>query len=136
MTEKPRMFIAEDSKTLLDAYVDKFSERFEVVRSRGGRKAFALVEESKPFDICIVDLIMPVEAKKFGMEDAEETGVRLIKHIVEKGKSQRIIVMTVRWDVEKDVEEVIDQKTRYKFLLKQRCRAGDLGNEVNKLMKR
>lgn len=119
------MLIAEDSEIAkqLEAL---FSEEYDTVVARTGKEGFREVDAAEHFDICIVDIIMPVEDPRLSLRDADETGVRLIKHIVERGKATRVLVLTVRGDVENAIRDVADGAIIWQVLRKQEVRDGQM----------
>jgi len=126
------MLIAEDSNIAQQLEL-LFAHRFEVIVARNGREAFGEVARHKRFDICIVDIIMPIETEDLGLRDADETGIRLIKEIVAKRKCGRIVVLTVRWDVKKRIVQMMDQSMCCRVLLKQEADADTITKAVDDL---
>ncbi len=133
MCAKPRMLIAEDSETLAIAYKQHFGAHFDIDLTRGGKHAFSLVDAKGPWEIALVDIIMPSESAE---ADVEETGVRLIRRLVEREKCSRVVVVTVRWDIESIVREAVGDGAHFRVLLKQEVEPEALMRTVQELMTR
>lgn len=130
---KPSMLIAEDSEIAEQLQI-LFADRFEVVLARDGSEAFAEVECHERFDICLLDIIMPIEKGDLDLRAADETGIRLIQEIVAKRKCGRFLVLTVRWDVEETIEQMMDRSMCCRVLLKQEADADSITQAVDELM--
>ncbi len=115
-TPKPTMLIAEDS-LIADWYNRMFGEQFDVTVARTGVEAFRVASEHARFDICIIDIIMPVESPDRSLQDADTTGLRLIEYLLRNRKAKRILVLTVRGDVKVQVDELVGE-CRHAFLCK------------------
>lgn len=126
------MLIAEDSNIAKQLEL-KFADRFKVIVARNGREAFGQVERHDRFDICIVDIIMPIETGDLDLRAADETGIRLIEEIVAKRKCERFLVLTVRWDVKERIEKMMEQSMRCRVLLKQEANADTITEAVDDL---
>ena len=70
------------------------------------------------FDICLVDIILPAEDATLPVSAADETGLRLIRHIVEHRKSSRIIILTQRLDLAPRFEKAIKDQAQWVLLIK------------------
>ncbi len=102
---RPKMLIVEDSD-IAEQFERLFADEFDTVVARTGIAAFGEVEVAEHFDICIIDIILPVEDESLALRDADETGVRLIKHIVTHGKAERVLVLTVRGEMENQIRDI------------------------------
>ena len=130
MAAKPKMLIAEDSDTLSMVYKKMFEREFDVTLTRGRAEAFSIVDQQGPFDICIIDLIMPPEKKG---ADVMKTGIRLLRHIIGQEKSSRFLILTVRWDAEKQVKKAVGSRATYRLLLKQSTEPDEITKHVRAL---
>jgi DNA-binding NtrC family response regulator len=117
MSTKPSILLAEDSSLGL-TMLDYLSDKYNIDLARNGREVIECINKGKTYDVCIIDIIMPVEELEFSIEDSQETGIRLISKIISSGTSFRFLVLTVRKDVENKVKEIIGNNGIYTFLLK------------------
>ena len=132
--QKPTMLIAEDSR-IADQYQQLFKDEFEVSPAKNGSEAFALAKEHDAFDVCIVDIIMPVEDTSKQLRDAESTGLRLIEYLWNHKKSRRFLVITVRPDIRSHLDKLVG-KDQHELLLKHETRAEEIRAAVHRLMAR
>jgi CheY-like chemotaxis protein len=119
MNPKPKMFIAEDSPTLLPLLARLFDNEFDVVEADSGSDALAKISLGGPFDIAIMDMVMPVENMELGLEDAGETGLRLIDLMLKEALCSRFVILTVRWNLEERLSTLIGERARYSGQAKQ-----------------
>jgi len=134
MTKKPTMLIAEDSDTLAPLFVNLFSDDFDVVLAQDGAQAVAIIDKTDRFDVCVIDCIMPVESPKLALADADETGLRLIRYILERQKCSRFVVLSIRWDLEEKLESIIPDRTAWTLLLKQDTDSDGIRTAVARLI--
>lgn len=133
-TTKPLMLIAEDS-AIVEDYERIFADEFEMLVARDGEEAFALVDEVEKLDICVVDVIMPVETSGSTLEDTKTTGMRLIQYVLDQEKCSRFLIITVRWEIETDVEQFMPTGAEWRFLRKRDVkRASIVQDAVRELM--
>jgi CheY-like chemotaxis protein len=133
MSEKPTIFIAEDS-TLLKQFEADFRGKFAVVSAQTGIEAFALIDKFEHFDICLLDVVMPVESSEMPGEKAMSTGLRLIEHLLLKKKTERLVVVTVRSNVSEEILQMTRDKAKCIVLHKRDVEPKDIRQAVDKLM--
>lgn len=106
-SNRPKLFIAEDS-AVAELYEIRYSDTYELVVAQDGRQARKLLSEHESFDLCLLDIVMPVEDAAQPASEAKNTGLRLLKIILEQRKSRRILVVTVRQEVEAEVRRMCE----------------------------
>ena len=131
-TPKPTMFIAEDSR-IATLYERMFNQEFDVTVAQTGGEAFRTAADHGPFNVCIIDIIMPVESDAFSLADADTTGLRLIEYLVTQHKAERFLVLTVRWDVKDEVAELL-RGHHHALLLKGDTNTDEIRDKVRQLM--
>ena len=127
------MLLAEDSETLGSLYERVFRD-FNIIWAKGGEEAMAAIEGSEGFDICVMDVIMPVENTSLSLADADDTGLRLIERLVDQKKCSRFLVLTVRWGLEGTVQKLLEGRGTWRILLKQEADEDEMLGAVRELM--
>lgn len=119
------MLIAEDAKDTLQHLQELFDPDYEVVSACNGEEAFRIVRHTDYFDISIVDIVMPIESKKMRMKEGRDTGIRLIEEMIDKKKTHRILVFTVRGEIEDRMPGIVGSSVQWRFLDKKRWYGND-----------
>ena len=131
--QRPTMFVAEDSN-IASLYEALFGKEYAVTVAQTGEEAFALAGESAGFDISLIDIIMPVENDDLSMDDTHTTGLRLIKYMIDHKRCDRFVVLTVRWDIEDKLTDIIAGRAHYDLLLKTQANEDMIRSSITKLM--
>jgi CheY-like chemotaxis protein len=124
-----RMLIAEDSD-LRDMFRELFAASFEVVTAQNEGEAGDKIASEPKFDVAIIDVIMPVENPA---DDEDETGLRIMKRLIDTGKCRNFVVLSVRWDVAERVRAIAAGKAQAVVLSKRETDPDDLIKHVSQL---
>ena len=130
MSGRRKLFVAEDSR-MARSYRNLFSAEYDVVIAETGREAWELIAQHGPFDISIIDIVMPVEVPN---ENCERTGLRLINHMLETKMGKRFVVLTARHDIGGDILTTVGGRGVYSYLLKAEVDERSLRSAVSDLM--
>ncbi|MGD0552138.1 MAG: response regulator [Sedimentisphaerales bacterium] len=109
---KKRILIIEDAEGITKGYkVILEKEGYETNVCVSGEDAKLRIEKGQKYDLAIVDLVLPTEnPEKRTLKDCEETGLRLIKRMIDKNTCRRFYVITVRNSLKKRVERLCKSK--------------------------
>ena len=113
----PSVLVAEDSK-LAEVYSQLLKNEFHVTLAQSGEMALAAIDLADQFDLCLIDIILPVEAPTMPISEAQTTGLRLIKRLLDQKKCSRFLVVTVRPDIRADLDALLKKRADYRLLLK------------------
>ena len=112
-----------------------FSHRFETVTAANGQAVLAAVERIGHFDVALMDIVMPIESDELKLEDSSTTGLRLIKRMIKGGVCKRFVVVTVRWDLEEEIQDLQKDGAVLELLVKQHITSsGDIVDAVERVL--
>ena len=109
MEESQKILIIEDAAGIASMYKELLGKKYDVTICHTGVDAIQLIENGEKFDLVISDIVLPPEDMTKTLVDCQETGIRLIQLILEKGISRRIYVITVVKASKKKVTEICTQ---------------------------
>lgn len=105
-----KVIIVEDAKGIAYGYKNILErEGYEITICSCGEEVKTIIDSEKQFDLAIVDIMLPTEdPQKFTLTECQETGVRLITQMIEKGTCLRFYVITVRGSLKERIERLCE----------------------------
>ena len=108
-----KILIIEDAKGTVRGYVDLLRDAGydDITICHKGTEVQVLIDKGEEFDLSIADIMLPAEEpEKYTLAECQETGVRLIRRMIEKDICQRFYVITVRSSLESSIERLCKEK--------------------------
>ena len=134
---KHQILIVEDAVGVALLYEKVLSDDYEITVCHSGVEVQALIEQSKKFDLTIMDILLPPEdMKKFSLEDCQKTGLRLMEAMIRNGTCSRFYVVTGMKDLRSEVERICQSAgIIYEFHYKLDSEPDELNDNVKVLLK-
>jgi CheY-like chemotaxis protein len=114
-SQKKKIIIVEDAKGVAHGYKSILEVAgYDVTVCLTGKEAQGLIDREEKFDLAIVDVMLPPEdLDKYTLNDALDTGLRLIAQMIKNGICHRFYAITVRGDVGSELEEICSKSSAY-----------------------
>ena len=118
------MLIVQENGCIARMLGNLFAARFDRILATSGVAALDEIRRRRHFDICIMEILLGVESPQLHVNDAQMTGIRLIKYMLEHGVSQRFLVLTGQLGLQDEVKRLVDGQGAIEYL-----HASDVENE-------
>jgi CheY-like chemotaxis protein len=106
-SSRPNILVVEDAEGIADLYVELLEDDYCVRVCNGGRQVRSVIDQGCKFDLAIMDIVLPPEdPDRQKLEDCQETGIRLIKNMIENEVCRRFYVITVLKGERQRVEQL------------------------------
>jgi len=112
-SEKNKILIIEDAKGTAIGYKGLLCNAGynDITICHTGAEVQLLIDKGEKFDLSIVDIMLPAEdPEKYTLAECQETGVRLIRKMIDKDTCRRFYVITVRGSLRSGVERLCKEK--------------------------
>ncbi len=132
---KPRILVAEDSKSVARMYRQLLSGEHDVTMCCSGTEVQSLIRQHRRFDLAIMDIVLPPEDEGLPLVDSQRTGLRLMESMARSGTCPRFYVITVQKDLKEKVEAICrDARAVLQFVYKLDSEPEELVENVRHLL--
>ena len=116
--ERPKqILVVEDAKGIARGYATILEDAgYEVTLCFTGEQAKQLITQKRVFDLAIMDIVLPAEdQEKHSLKESHDTGLRLIRRMVDECLCDRFYVITVRDDLEEKLRIICKAPAKYLY---------------------